>query len=85
MLFYDFCDFLFVWGLVFQDFYEDGIAAAIDIGITSPLQQTLIKKTSVEVLAAGLKYYNMKMDKYEGKYDESQVKYLPFKSLHWQY
>ncbi len=63
---------------VYVPIYHDGLPAAIDIGITSPLQSKYIVEASKEILAVGNKYHDAKLKKYRNMIDHDLLIYKPF-------
>ncbi len=63
---------------VYVPVYQDGMPAAIDIGITSPLQSKFIVQASKEVLAVGNGYHEAKLNKYRNMIDNELLLYKPF-------
>eukprot|EP01084_Bolivina_argentea_P044258 81460_1 len=63
---------------VYLPLYHDGLPAAIDIGITCPLQNRFINEASKEILAVGNKYHDAKLLKYRNKIDHDLLLYKPF-------
>ncbi len=63
---------------VYVPIYQDGLPAAIDIGITSPLQPKFIMEASREILAVGNKYHDAKLIKYRNLIDRDLLVYKPF-------
>ncbi len=63
---------------VYIPVYENTLPAAIDIGITCPLQGKYMVAASKEPLCVGDGYAQAKWTKYESKIDHNTLVYKPF-------
>eukprot|EP01084_Bolivina_argentea_P074465 135088_1 len=63
---------------IYVPIYQDGLPAAIDIGITSPLQSKFLLESSKEVLWVGNNYHDAKLLKYRNLIDHELLLYKTF-------